>query len=201
MYNVADDTRRNVAKNIKETLFCKICYFVAGNTEAVPLLINYGAKLTIPDDHGLLPIVEAAYGGYVDILKLFLDKGVLINSRDSSGETALLVASREGHAECVRFLLENNADVSVVNDSGSTALMMAHEAGYATISRLLHAAGCPPQRNPYSDPSDLKLWDMCCYVIRSRLLDSNLHKNLLCLILQLSFPRRVKNSLLENVTL
>ena len=167
----------------------------------MPLLINYGAKLTIPDDHGLLPIVEAAYGGYVDTLKLLINNGVLINSRDSSGETALLVSSREGHTECVRFLLENNADVSVVNDSGSTALMLAHEAGYTTIARLLYAAGCPPQRNPFADPSDLKLWDMCCCVVRSRLLDSNLHKNLLCLIPQLSFPQRVKNSLLENITL
>ena len=175
--------------------------FVTGNTEAIPLLINYGAKLTIPDDHGLLPIVEAAYGGYVDTLKLLVDNGVPINSRDSSGETALLVASREDHLDCVKFLLENNADVSVVNDSGSTALMLAHEAGNTSITKLLHAAGCPPQRNPYADPSDLKLWDICCYVIRSRLLDSNLHKNLLCLIPQLSFPRRVKNSLLENVTL
>ena len=173
---------------------------VVGNTEAIPLLINYGAKLTIADDHGLLPIVEAAYGGYVDTLKLLVDNGVPINSRDSSGETALLVASREDHVDSVKFLLENNADISVVNDSGSTALMLAHEAGNTSVTKLLHAAGCPPQRNPYADPSDLKLWDICCYVIRSRLLDSNLHKNLLCLIPQLSFPQRVKNSLLENVT-
>ena len=176
--------------------FC-LC-LIAGNTKAIPLLISYGAELTVGDDHGLLPIVEAAYNGQLLTLKLLLDHGVPINSRDSAGETALLVAAREGHFDCVKLLLENNADVSVVNDNGCSALVLANDSGDSALEKLLHAAGCPPQRNPYTDTSSLRLWDMCCYVIRSRLLDSNLHKNLLCLIPELHIPRRIKNSLLED---
>ncbi len=165
----------------------------------MPLLLEFGADPTISDTHGSCPMVDAAWNGQLDALKAFLAHGVSINTRDGQGDTALLVASSMGHEDCVRYLLQNNADVSAINDDGCTALLLAQKGGHSGLQRLLHAAGCPPQRDPHADSSDLKLWDICCCYIRARLLDSNLHKNLICLIPQLNFPQRVKTSLLENV--
>ncbi len=76
------------------------------------------------------PLMEAASGGYSDIVKLLIDHGANVNAKSSVGNTALTYACCGGYEEVVRILLEAGADVEHQNENGHTPLMEAASCGH-----------------------------------------------------------------------
>ena len=74
--------------------------------------------------------MEAASGGYSDIVKLLIDHGANVNAKSSVGNTALTYACCGGYEDVVKILLEAGADVEHQNENGHTPLMEAASCGH-----------------------------------------------------------------------
>ncbi len=74
--------------------------------------------------------MEAASGGYADIVKLLIEHGANVNAKSSVGNTALTYACCGGYEDVVRILLDAGADVEHQNDNGHTPLMEAASCGH-----------------------------------------------------------------------
>lgn len=59
------------------------------------------------------PLMSAANGGSLEIVRLLLDVGADPNARNRYGSSALLKACEEGHSEVARVLIDAGADVHV----------------------------------------------------------------------------------------
>lgn len=97
---------------------------------AVKLLVAHGAKLDIPNNRGITPVMAAAgmgssdadTRGYyttddtpqrsVDTLRILLDAGADVNSRGPRGQTPLHAAAFWGWNAAVEFLVERGADLN-----------------------------------------------------------------------------------------
>jgi ankyrin repeat protein len=97
---------------------------------AVRLLVDHGAKLDLPNNRGITPIMAAAgmgstdadTRGYytaedtaqrsVDTLKILLDAGADVNSKSPQGLTPLHEAARWGWNAAVQFLVDRGADLN-----------------------------------------------------------------------------------------
>lgn len=109
---------------------------INGDLEAVKLLLS--TKPIIYEDGCLTPIVEAAAGGHLDIVKYLLDSGYDL-MEDGEGRTALFYAARYGHEEVVKYLLEID-DSMKPDDNFNTPLSEAVINGhYEIVKRLLDA--------------------------------------------------------------
>ena len=74
--------------------------------------------------------MEAASGGYADIVKLLIDHGANVNAKSSVGNTALTYACCGGYEDVVKILLDAGADVEHQNENGHTPLMEAASCGH-----------------------------------------------------------------------
>jgi uncharacterized protein len=102
---------------------------------AVKLLVDHGARLDLPNNRGITPIMAAAgmgstdadTRGYyttedtpqrsVDTLKVLLDAGADVNSRGPRGLTPLHEAARWGWNATVQFLVDRGADLNAKSQS------------------------------------------------------------------------------------
>jgi ankyrin repeat protein len=96
---------------------------------AVKLLVDHGAKLDLPNNRGITPVMAAAGMGSVDAdtrgwyttddtpqrsvdtLKILLDAGADVNSKDPLGKTPLHEAARWGWNAAVQYLVDHGADL------------------------------------------------------------------------------------------
>ena len=113
----------------------------------VEALLAHGADGRAPDDTGKPPVVYAAAGGRLDIVKRLLALQIDINARYANDLTLLMWASGpdekvpEAQAiQVVSYLLDAGAHIDDRDDRGRTALMIAAEGGHAEIANLLLAA-------------------------------------------------------------
>ena len=63
------------------------------------------------DHTGNTPLIHAARGGHVDVLRFLLKRGAAVDRVTHEGASALYEASLFGHALVARLLLANGADV------------------------------------------------------------------------------------------
>ena len=122
-----------------------------GNTECVSLLCaQKGIKhiLDLPSqDHGLTPLLRAAFGGFDGCVRHLVDAGASVSVADQDGATALTLACRNGHAKVVRLLLKAKAepDRTLSQASGGGApLHFACKVGSAECVKLLVGAKANP---------------------------------------------------------
>ncbi|KAM3929682.1 ankyrin repeat and MYND domain-containing protein 2 [Leptodactylus fuscus] len=98
--------------------------------EAVALLGSKDVRVNCLDEHGMTPLMHAAYKGKVDMCKLLLQHGAEVNCNEHEhGYTALMFACLSGKKDIVWMMLEAGADTDVVNSVGRTAAQMAAFVG------------------------------------------------------------------------
>ncbi|XP_062425174.1 ankyrin repeat and MYND domain-containing protein 2 isoform X2 [Rhea pennata] len=102
-----------------------------GNTEeAGRLLGNKNVRVNCLDEHGMTPLMHAAYKGKVDMCRLLLRHGADVNCNEHEhGYTALMFAGLSGNKEITWMMLEAGAETDVVNSVGRTAAQMAAFVG------------------------------------------------------------------------
>jgi ankyrin repeat protein len=114
-------------------------------------LLARGANERATDETGKPPIVYAAAGARLDIVKRLLARNIDINARYPNDLTLLMWASGpdekapEAQAlNVVSYLLDTGAHIDDRDARGRTALMIAAEGGHAEIANLLLTRGADP---------------------------------------------------------
>ncbi len=68
------------------------------------MFIDKGADVNLPTNKNYTPLMSAAKGGHIEIVKLLLDKGADPSTRDTSGKTALDYAIEKKNDAVVQLL-------------------------------------------------------------------------------------------------
>ncbi|EAW18104.1 ankyrin repeat domain-containing protein [Aspergillus fischeri NRRL 181] len=85
-----------------------------------------------------LPLMAAAFGRQVDIIRFLLNRGVDGNARTvENGDTAMHFAALAGHVALVEYLLGIGVEADVVNNAGHTPLHWTAGRGHAGVVRML----------------------------------------------------------------
>lgn len=101
------------------------------NEAAIRLLIKYGGSVSLPDQGGVTPLHEAAYGLDLHLFQLYLsacrddEQQALLYSKTHHQETLLHFSAAGGCAEIISFLVAKGLDVNAKNVNGWTPLMCA----------------------------------------------------------------------------
>jgi ankyrin repeat protein len=113
---------------------------LAGNTAAVPLLLERGADINDRNDDNLWTILMVAIAqGHAAIVELLLRRPELnVNAADDIGNTALHIAAERGRTPIVELLLQRpDVQVNSKNHLGWTPLSKAAFAGHIEVVRRL----------------------------------------------------------------
>ncbi|XP_078519900.1 ankyrin repeat and MYND domain-containing protein 2 isoform X1 [Lissotriton helveticus] len=102
-----------------------------GNVQdAARLLGDKNVRVNCLDEHGMTPLMHAAYKGREDMCKLLLQHGADVNCNEHEhGYTALMFAGLSGKKNITTLMLEAGADTDAVNSVGRTAAQMAAFVG------------------------------------------------------------------------
>jgi ankyrin repeat protein len=118
----------------------------SGNVDKVREMLNNNSRLAITmvnvrGGRYDKPLVLAAYGGHLEIVKLLLRNGAKKPSEINYGEggsgSALFWAVSMGNFEIVKLLLDAGADPNTFLDNYSTPLMTTAVHGYFEIAKIL----------------------------------------------------------------
>ncbi|XP_063159794.1 ankyrin repeat and MYND domain-containing protein 2 [Candoia aspera] len=128
-----------------------------GNTEEASRLL--GSKtvcVNCLDEHGMTPLMHAAYKGKVDICRLLLRHGADVNCNDHEhGYTALMFAGLSGNKDITWMMLEAGAEMDVVNSVGRTAAQMAAFVGQHDCVTVINNFFPREKLNYYTKPQGL----------------------------------------------
>uniref|UniRef100_A0A0B7BHM0 Uncharacterized protein n=1 Tax=Arion vulgaris TaxID=1028688 RepID=A0A0B7BHM0_9EUPU len=144
--NVADASEEG------ESLLSLACS--AGYYELAQVLLAMKANV---EDRGIkgdcTPLMEAASGGHVDIVRLLLLHHADINAQSSAGNTPLHYGACGGFKDVVQELVMNGANVEIHNENGHTPLMEAASAGHVDVAKILleHGAGINTHSNEFKE--------------------------------------------------
>jgi ankyrin repeat protein len=117
----------------------------------VDLLLARGADPAMPVRSDGNPLIAAARGGHLALVRTLIDAGAPVNDIVPGDETALMGASHQGHVEVVRYLVERGADVNLRAwaDQGPdrpegewrTPLIMAERGRHPQVVAYLRSVG------------------------------------------------------------
>jgi Ankyrin repeats (3 copies) len=84
----------------------------AGRTEAVKLMLDYGADIDAENIYGWTPLMLATYEGHTDIVSILVERDANLKLEDAyhPGKTALQIAKEEGHLDIVEILKKAGAE-------------------------------------------------------------------------------------------
>lgn len=125
------------------------------------------ARLDETREHGLTPLMHAAWRGEAALLGELLTLGARVDLRNVDGNTALWLACVGGNAACVRLLVAAGVPLDSRNDAGATALMYCASSGKHDMLALLLELGADPL---VRNGDDARAVDLCATVECLRLL-------------------------------
>ncbi|XP_059205886.1 ankyrin repeat and MYND domain-containing protein 2-like [Centropristis striata] len=98
--------------------------------EAAQLLASKEVRINCLDEHGMTPLMHAAYKGKADMCRLLLQHGADVNcNQHEYGYTALMFAGLSGKTDITTMILDAGAETDLVNSVGRTAAQMAAFVG------------------------------------------------------------------------
>ncbi|XP_047461522.1 ankyrin repeat and MYND domain-containing protein 2-like isoform X2 [Mugil cephalus] len=98
--------------------------------EAAQLLESNEVRVNCLDEHGMTPLMHAAYKGKADMCHLLLQHGANVNcNQHEYGYTALMFAGLSGRTDITSMMLDAGAETDLVNSVGRTAAQMAAFVG------------------------------------------------------------------------
>ena len=122
-----------------------------GYLKLVVLLLERGANPDLPDSRGVTPLMAAACGGHVEVLRQLIEHGATLNpllpvlSADGDEHniqsTALIWAAEHGQLEAVTLLLDRGADPNLADVESLTPLMAAARSDELEVLQLLIESG------------------------------------------------------------
>jgi ankyrin repeat protein len=104
-----------------------------GDDASVALLLERGARIDAPSDHGLTALMYAAGRGHAAVVRALLARGAAVEARDRGGHTPLMFAANGGHLDVAQALLEAGSDRAAKNRAGETAARLAEANGHAAV--------------------------------------------------------------------
>ncbi|MEN3111932.1 ankyrin repeat domain-containing protein [Uliginosibacterium paludis] len=110
-----------------------------------------GSDIDAAGEHGLTPLMHAAWRGEEALLRELLSLGASPLSRNADGNTALWLACVGANGACVRALAEAGVLLDSRNDTGATALMYCASSGKADMLALLLSLGADPLVRNFDD--------------------------------------------------
>ncbi|XP_032093454.1 ankyrin repeat and MYND domain-containing protein 2 isoform X1 [Thamnophis elegans] len=126
------------------------------NEEASRLLGSKTVRVNCLDEHGMTPLMHAAYKGKTDICRLLMQHGADVNCNNHEyGYTALMFAGLSGNKEITRMVLEAGAEIDVVNSVGRTAAQMAAFVGQHDCVTVINNFFPREKLNYYTKPQGL----------------------------------------------
>ncbi|KAK3295306.1 ankyrin repeat-containing domain protein [Chaetomium fimeti] len=99
-------------------------------------------KVHALDERGRTPLLWAACGGSLSVVRLLLDRGADPNHVDEAGDNAVIIAFSRGYAEVALELLERGA--SIEPSVAESALIQAAGRGHCGVVQLLLDRGVNP---------------------------------------------------------
>ncbi|XP_062898367.1 ankyrin repeat and MYND domain-containing protein 2a isoform X1 [Mobula hypostoma] len=124
--------------------------------EAGRLLGSKNVRVNCLDQHGMTPLMHAAYKGKAEMCKLLLQHGADVNCNEHEhGYTALMFAGLSGNKEITRMMLEAGAEIDVVNSVGRTAAQMAAFVGQHDCVTIINNFFSRERLDFYTKPQGL----------------------------------------------
>ena len=111
------------------------------------LLIQYGAKLDLPDAECKVPLLHAILTNSVEMVKLLLQAGASVTLPKSLTHyitPPLIVACKKGNVEIVLALISDGVDIDEFDVLNMSALYVAVAYGHTQVIRALLQAGSGP---------------------------------------------------------
>ncbi|NSL54866.1 ankyrin repeat domain-containing protein [Uliginosibacterium sp. IMCC34675] len=108
-------------------------------------------KLNEAREHGLTPLMHAAWRGEVALLRELIALGADVQCRNADGNTAVWLACVAASEEAVRALAEAGAQLDSRNDTGATALMYCASSAKPAMLALLLELGADPMVTNFDD--------------------------------------------------
>lgn len=105
------------------------------NTEAVELLVNKGADVTLTDEKGYTPL---HYAQLPEAAQILIDEGADVNARSKDGNTPLHMIHP---VDIAQILIDHGADVNAKNNNSETPLDLAIGDEYKELVKLLRKHG------------------------------------------------------------
>ena len=115
-----------------------------GDQEMVLQLLDRGVDVNAFEENGCTPLMLAASGGQLAVMRILLERGARINDRDGgTGKTALMwglsaLHSQSDYQQIIGLLLEYGADPCLPDIQGITPLKLAQRRGHC-VAALLEA--------------------------------------------------------------
>ena len=153
---IAAGAEVNVRKARGHTLIGGLVFCEPEKLAKLELLVDAGADISIPIEHGPLPLAQAFFGKvYLDCLapaQILLNAGADPNQQNANGAAAIhsIATWVEKDPDAALTLLrEHGADIDLRNQQGMTSLLLAARYGTSirTMERLLAHGADPDARD------------------------------------------------------
>jgi len=114
-----------------------------GDEPKVRELLSHGVG-GLQTDHELNPLIMAAIGGRLGIVRMLLAAHAKVDVRDSKLWTPLHYACHQGHVEVVKALLDAGADIEAKDNLGCPPLLVCCIMGTVEAALELLSGGADP---------------------------------------------------------
>lgn len=92
------------------------------------------------NEHGMTPLMRAAFEGSAGTVRALLDRGAELEAKRTDGLNALSLAAFFGHSQIVWILLEHGADLAATGRAGTLPETWAEVRGFTEISDMIREA-------------------------------------------------------------